>query len=89
MRNFSFRTDMADERVDTYKQVNNLTEIDGIKVESKTDDMLTITTVDVLNENGKNAVKKDIGKYLSVIYLVVCLLFLNSVTAPTIKFAIW
>ena len=66
MKNFNFRTDMADERVDTYKQVNNLTEIDGIKVESKTEDSIKITTVDVLNENGKNAVKKDIGKYVTM-----------------------
>lgn len=66
MKSFNFRTDMADERVDTYKQVNNLTEIDGIKVESKKEDILTITTVDVLNENGKDAVKKDIGKYVTM-----------------------
>ena len=66
MKNFSFRTDMADERVDTYKQVHNLTEIDGVKVESKTEDVIKITTVDVLNENGKNAVKKDIGKYITM-----------------------
>ena len=66
MKNFNFRTDMADERVDTYKQVNNLTEIDGIKVESKTEDIIKITTVDVLNENGKNAVKKDVGKYVTM-----------------------
>lgn len=66
MISFNFRTDMADERVDTYKQVNNLTEIDGIKVETKSDDIVKTTTVDVLNENGKNAVKKDIGKYITM-----------------------
>lgn len=66
MKDFNFRTDMADERVDTYKQVNNLTEIDGIKVESITEDIIKTTTVDVLNENGKNAVKKDIGKYITM-----------------------
>lgn len=66
MKNFNFRTDMADERVDTYKQVNNLTEIDGVKVESVTEDIIKTTTVDVLNENGKNAVKKDIGKYVTM-----------------------
>ncbi len=66
MVNFNFRTDMADERVDTYKQVNNLTEIDGIKVETKSEEMVKTTTVDVLNENGKNAVKKDIGKYITI-----------------------
>ena len=66
MKDFNFRTDMADERVDTYKQVNNLTEINGIKVESITEDIIKTTTVDVLNENGKNAVKKDIGKYITM-----------------------
>lgn len=66
MKDFNFRTDMADERVDTYKQVHNLTEIDGVKVESKTEDIIKTTTVDVLNENGKNAVKKDIGKYITM-----------------------
>lgn len=66
MKNFNFRTDMADERVDTYKQVNNLTEIDGIKVESKQEDIIKTITVDVLNENGKKAVKKDIGKYVTM-----------------------
>lgn len=66
MKDFNFRTDMADERVDTYKQVHNLTEIDGIKVESVKDEIIKTTTVDVLNENGKNAVKKDIGKYITM-----------------------
>ena len=66
MKGFNFRTDMADERVDTYKQVHNLTEINGIKVESITEDIIKTTTVDVLNENGKNAVKKDIGKYITM-----------------------
>lgn len=61
-----FRTDMADERVDTYKKVHNLSEVDGIKVESKNADGVITTTVDVLNENGKNAVKKDIGKYITI-----------------------
>lgn len=66
MQGFNFRTDMADERVDTYKEVHNLSEINGIKVESKKDEILKITTVDVLNENGKNALGKDIGKYITM-----------------------
>lgn len=66
MKKFNFRTDMADERVDTYKQINNLTEIDGIKVESRSEGIVKTTTVDVLNENGQNAVKKDIGKYVTM-----------------------
>lgn len=62
----NFKTDMADERVDTYKRVNNLTEIDGVKVESKNDDIVTTTTVDVLNENGATALSKEIGKYITM-----------------------
>lgn len=62
----NFKTDMADERVDTYKRVNNLTEIDGVKVSTKTNDPVTTTTVDVLNENGASALSKEIGKYITM-----------------------
>lgn len=62
----NFKTDMADERVDTYKRVNNLTEIAGVKVESKNDEIVTTTTVDVLNENGATALSKEIGKYITM-----------------------
>lgn len=62
----NFRTDMADERVDTYKKVHNLAHIDGIKVESKRIGNVNTTIVDVINDNGKNAVGKDIGKYITV-----------------------
>lgn len=62
----NFKTDMADERVDTYKRVNNLTEIDGVKVESKNDEIVTTTTVDVLNENGATALSKEIGRYITM-----------------------
>ena len=66
MSGLNFRTDMADERVDEYKKVNNLSEVDGIKVETKDLDIAKITTVDVLNENGKCALGKDIGKYITI-----------------------
>ena len=66
MQNLNFRTDMADERVDAYKEVYNLSEIEGIKVDSKEEGMVKITTVDVLNENGKRAVGKDVGKYITM-----------------------
>lgn len=61
-----FRTDMADERVDTYKLVNNLSEIDGIKVESNHENGIITTVVDVLNKNGEKAVQKEIGKYITI-----------------------
>lgn len=57
---------MADERVDTYKRVHNLSEIDGIKVETKTENSVTTTTVDVINENGVAVVNKPIGKYITM-----------------------
>ena len=62
----NFRTDMADERVDTYKRVHNLSEIDGVKVESSNQNGIITTVVDVLNENGAKAVQKDIGKYITI-----------------------
>lgn len=62
----SFRTDMADERVDTYKRVHNLSEVDGIKVESQNENGVITTVVDVLNENGEKAVSKQIGKYITM-----------------------
>lgn len=66
MSSLNFRTDMADERVDEYKKINNLSEVNGIKVETKNLDIAKVTTVDVLNENGKNALGKDIGKYITI-----------------------
>lgn len=61
-----FRTDMADERVDVYKKVHNLTEIDGVEVVSNTQNGVITTTVNVLNENGEKAVLKKIGKYITM-----------------------
>lgn len=62
----NFRTDMADERVDTYKRVHNLSKVDGIKVENKQSGKINTTIVDVLNENGKAAVGKELGKYITI-----------------------
>lgn len=61
-----FKTDMADERVDIYKRVNNLTEIDGVKVETNNGEGFVTTNVEVLNENGSKAILKDIGKYVTM-----------------------
>jgi spore protease len=62
----NFRTDMADERVDTYRKVHNLTDIDGVKVTSNADDGVITTIVDVLNETGEKAVSKKKGKYITI-----------------------
>ena len=62
MEDLSFRTDMADERVDEYRRVHNLSKIDGIKIKTRKNKNIKTTTVDVLNEKGKSAVGKDIGR---------------------------
>ena len=66
MEDLSFRTDMADERVDEYRRVHNLSKIDGIKIKTRKNKNIKTTTVDVLNEKGKSAVGKDIGRYITM-----------------------
>lgn len=61
-----FSTDMADERVDIYKKVNNLSEVDGIKIETNEKNGFNTTCVEVLNENGSKAISKEIGKYITM-----------------------
>lgn len=65
MCEFKYNTDMADERVDEYKYINNLSAIDGIEVLQEKYDEFSITTVNVLNENGRNAIDKEIGSYIT------------------------
>jgi len=62
----NFRTDMADERIDIYKKVHNLSEIDGVIVKSTDTDNVKITTVDITNENGEKALSKKMGKYITI-----------------------
>lgn len=61
-----FNTDMADERVDEYKTTNNLSSIDGIEVTQREYEEFKITEVNVLNENGKKSIDKEIGKYITI-----------------------
>lgn len=62
----NFRTDMADERIDIYKRVHNLSEIDGVIVKSTDTDNIKVTTVDIINENGEKALSKKIGTYITI-----------------------
>jgi spore protease len=62
----NFRTDMADERIDIYKKVHNLSEIDGVIVKSTDVDNVKVTTVDITNENGEKALSKKMGKYITI-----------------------
>ena len=65
-KELNFRTDMADERVDVYKKVHNLTQIDGVEVITKKDNGESITTVNILNENGEKALGKKVGTYVTI-----------------------
>ena len=66
MRRVHYRTDMADERVDEYKKVNNLTDLEGVEVVQDKKENSTVTTVNVLNEKGEESLSKKIGSYITV-----------------------
>lgn len=65
MCEIKYNTDMADERVDEYKVINNMSSIDGIEIFEEKYDEFKITQVNVLNENGEKAIDKKIGKYIT------------------------
>lgn len=65
MCKIKFNTDMADERVDEYKIINNMSAIDGIEITEEKYDEFKVTQVNVTNENGSNAIDKEIGKYIT------------------------
>jgi hypothetical protein len=62
----NFRTDMAVERHDIYKKAKKKEEIPGISVKEEKFDSLYITHVEVINEEGKEAIGKEIGDYITV-----------------------
>lgn len=64
---YNFRTDMADERKDIYKKANNLENIPGIETsESTVNDNIKTNIVKITNEQGKQAIGKPIGTYVTV-----------------------
>lgn len=64
----NFRTDLALERRDLYRRANNIAhEINGIETEEETmDEMVKITRVKVLNEEGEQAIGKKKGNYITI-----------------------
>lgn len=62
----NFRTDMADERVDEYKRVNNLTYLDGVEVIQNEKNNITTTIVKITNENGEKSLSKKVGDYITI-----------------------
>ncbi len=63
--NIDYRTDMADERVSIYKLENNVDDINGIKLQNKEYENMIESQVDVLNDEAKKLLSKEIGKYIT------------------------
>lgn len=63
-----FRTDMALERRDVFKKVNNISnEIPGIESEDKkVSESIHVYKVKVTNKEGENAIQKPIGNYVTI-----------------------
>lgn len=67
LEKFNFRTDLADERNNLYKKINNLQEIEGIELtESRIDDNISKTKVNIINETGEKAIGKPKGTYVTI-----------------------
>lgn len=64
---YNFRTDLALERRDIYKKVNNLKQIDGVEsTEEEISEKLKVTRVKITNQNGEKAIGKPIGNYVTI-----------------------
>lgn len=62
-----FRTDMAIERRDLYKNANKIEdEISGIECEEEKVSDITITRVKITNKEGEEALQKRIGDYITI-----------------------
>ena len=62
-----FRTDMAIERRDLYKNANKLEdEIKGIECEEEKIEDITVTRVKIKDKEGENALQKKIGNYITI-----------------------
>lgn len=65
---YNFRTDLASERRDLYIKANNLEdEIDGIESQKENiDEQIKIERVIITNENGRKAIGKPKGSYITI-----------------------
>lgn len=62
-----FRTDMAVERRDLYKNANKLEdEIRGVECEEEKNDDINITRVKITNSEGEQALQRRIGNYITI-----------------------
>ena len=64
---YNFRTDLALERRDIYREINNLKEIDGIDTEeTPINENIKVSIIKVTNSNGEQAIGKPVGTYVTI-----------------------
>lgn len=64
---YNFRTDLADERADIFKQNNHIEDsIDGVETTVREEGNVKITEVRITNENGEQAIGKPKGNYITI-----------------------
>lgn len=62
----NFRTDLALERNEVYKEKNKLNEIDGVYVNNETINEVEISRIKILNEEGEKILQKPAGTYITL-----------------------
>ena len=65
---YNFRTDLANERTEIYKKMNNQQDnIDGIETQDENiNDQIKVERVKIINENGVKAIGKPVGNYITI-----------------------
>ena len=65
---YNFRTDLAVERRNIYKKINNISEeIEGVETsQENVNENINVSRVKILNEKGENALGKQIGNYITI-----------------------
>ncbi len=64
---YNFRTDLALERRDIYKKINNLQQIDGVEsAEENINENIKVSRVKITNQNGEQSLGKPIGNYVTI-----------------------
>ena len=63
----NIRTDLAVEAHElSRREAKNATEIDGVISDVRTEDEITVTNIEITNENGSKALGKAIGNYITI-----------------------
>lgn len=62
----NFRTDLALERNEVYKEKNKLNEIDRVSVNNETINEVEISRIKILNEEGEKILQKPAGTYITL-----------------------